>query len=114
MPSHIACGIICRPIEHLEPPPTDMCAIPRELTTMKVSELGEFDLIERLRRQLPKPHAGVIVGIGDDAAVLRQAADRYLLATCDAQVEGRHFLRGKATPYQIGRKALAVNLSDIA
>jgi thiamine-monophosphate kinase len=81
---------------------------------MKISELGEFGLIERLRKKLLAPHDGVIMGVGDDTAILKQASDRYLLATCDAQVEGKHFLRRKATPYQIGRKALAVNLSDIA
>ena len=81
---------------------------------MKISELGEFKLIDRLVKRLPPPPAGVVVGIGDDTAVLRQAGDKYLLATCDVQVEGRHFVRGRATPFQIGRKAMAVNLSDIA
>jgi thiamine-monophosphate kinase len=81
---------------------------------MKVSDLGEFALIERLRRQLLKPSNGVVMGIGDDTAILRQSNGCYWLATCDMQVEGQHFLRGKATPYQIGRKAMAVNLSDIA
>ena len=82
--------------------------------SMQISALGEFKLIERLQRSLPAARDGVIVGIGDDTAVLSQHGGRYLLATCDAQVEGRHFLRDKATPYQIGWKALAVNLSDIA
>ncbi len=81
---------------------------------MKVSELGEFALIERIRQHVTEQKDGVIRGIGDDTAVLRHSAERYLLATCDVQVEGRHFLRSKATAYQIGRKAMAVNLSDIA
>lgn len=81
---------------------------------MKISALGEFDLIERLRRQLPDAHEGVVVGIGDDTAVLSPTKGAYLLATCDVQVEGRHFLCDKATPEQVGRKAMAVNLSDIA
>ncbi len=81
---------------------------------MKISELGEFKLIERLQRALPAVRNGVVVGIGDDTAILKQPDGRYLLATVDAQVEGRHFLRDKATPYQIGWKSLAVNLSDIA
>jgi thiamine-monophosphate kinase len=81
---------------------------------MKISDLGEFKLIDRLVKRLPPPPAGVVVGIGDDTAVLRQSADKYLLATCDVQVEGRHFVRSRATPFQIGRKSLAVNLSDIA
>ncbi len=81
---------------------------------MHVSDLGEFKLIERLRRSMPAARDGVIVGIGDDAAVLKTVAGRVLLATCDVQVEGRHFMLDRATPYQIGWKSLAVNLSDIA
>src|SRR5437763_378343 len=81
---------------------------------MHLSEIGEFKLIERVQRSLPAARDGVVVGVGDDTAVLAQHGGQYLLATCDAQVEGRHFLRDKATPYQIGWKALAVNLSDIA
>jgi thiamine-monophosphate kinase len=81
---------------------------------MKISELGEFKLIERLRRLMPPPRPGLRVAIGDDTAAWQPSAGSLVLATCDSQVEGRHFLRAKATPYQIGRKALAVNLSDIA
>ncbi|MBI5880487.1 MAG: thiamine-phosphate kinase [Chloroflexi bacterium] len=81
---------------------------------MKISDIGEFKLIERIRAKLPPAPAGVVTGLGDDTAVMRPSAGAYLLATCDAQVEGRHFRREWSTPYQIGRKALAVNLSDIA
>ena len=73
--------------------------------------LGEFALIERLRSIVPGG-AGVVVGIGDDAAVLR--ANATLLATCDAQVEGIHFTRDVCTPADVGWRSLAVNLSDIA
>jgi thiamine-monophosphate kinase len=81
---------------------------------MKVSTIGEFGLIERLRRFLSKPDPRVIVGIGDDVAVLEGPGDMLLLATCDIQVEGVHFLRSLTSPYQLGRKALAINLSDVA
>jgi len=81
---------------------------------MKISDLGEFKLIERIRASLPPPPASVVTGLGDDTAVMRPTPGAYLLATCDAQVEGRHFRRAWYTPYQIGRKAIAVNLSDIA
>ena len=81
---------------------------------MKVSEIGEFGLIERLRRLLQEPDPRVMVGIGDDVAVLEGPGDMLLLATCDIQVEGIHFLPRFITPYQLGRKALAINLSDIA
>src|SRR5207302_525891 len=56
----------------------------------------------------------VIVSTGDDAALLDLGAAAPLVATVDAQVDGRHFLRDVATPEEIGHKALAVNLSDLA
>ena len=77
-----------------------------------VAEIGEFPLIERLRRLVPAAGPGVIVGIGDDAAVV-ELSERAL-ATCDVQVEGVHFTREMCTPADIGWRALAVNLSDIA
>ncbi len=82
--------------------------------TMKISDIGEFKLIERIQAKLPPGPPSIVTGLGDDTAVLRPTAGAYLLATCDAQVEGRHFRRDWSTPYQIGRKAVAVNLSDIA
>ncbi|MCL6613365.1 MAG: thiamine-phosphate kinase [Firmicutes bacterium] len=80
---------------------------------MDLKEIGEFGLIERLRAGCLHG-GGVIRGIGDDAAVLEFTPGALVLATCDMLVEGRHFLRQHITPYQLGRKALAVNLSDIA
>ena len=53
-------------------------------------------------------------GIGDDAAVLPIDGDRCLLITTDTLTEGRHFTRTGITPHLLGKKALAVNLSDIA
>jgi thiamine-monophosphate kinase len=79
------------------------------LTT--IAELGEFGLIARLTAGLLQP-AEVIVGVGDDATVLDM--DELIVATCDAQVEDTHFRLRHTTPYDIGRRALAVNLSDIA
>ncbi len=81
---------------------------------MKIDELGEFGLIDRIRRTLPAPGRDVLAGIGDDVAVLRAAADRVWLATCDVQVEGSHFIREAISPRDLGRKALAINQSDIA
>ncbi|HEX5570967.1 MAG TPA: thiamine-phosphate kinase [Ktedonobacterales bacterium] len=84
---------------------------------MRLDDLGEFPLIERLTAGL-ESRADVALGVGDDAAALDLGhdlgADHLLLATCDAQVEGTHFLTSVATPEEIGHKALAVNLSDIA
>lgn len=81
---------------------------------MRISSLGEFPLIHRVAQRLPAYRPDVRVGVGDDVAVLEQDEGTYLLATCDIQVEGVHFLRDRITPYQLGRKAAAINLSDIA
>lgn len=79
-----------------------------------VSELGEFGLIERLAAAAGiAPPPDLIVGIGDDAAAWR-TGDRVLLATTDTLVEGVHFLPEFSPWADVGWKALAVNLSDIA
>lgn len=72
----------------------------------------EFDFIEAVRRQQARDPR-VPVGIGDDTAVLFGGAKDWL-ATVDMLIEGVHFDRKTMTPAQIGRKAMAVNLSDIA
>jgi thiamine-monophosphate kinase len=81
---------------------------------MKVSDLGERRLLERIRARLPKPPGHVVVGIGDDAAVVEVARNTRVVVTTDALVEGVHFDRAFSTPADIGHKALAVNLSDLA
>jgi len=80
---------------------------------MKLQKLGEFGLIDRIAKKTKKGK-GVVLGIGDDCAVLEHTKDKYLLVTCDMLVEGVHFLLNKATPSQIGHKALGCGLSDIA
>ena len=77
-----------------------------------VSDLGEKGLIERMTRSI-KTDRSVIKGIGDDCAVLAAPRGTQLLFACDMLVEGVHFRRGAAAA-QIGWKALAVNVSDIA
>lgn len=81
---------------------------------MRIDQLGEFGLIDRIQHALPRPGRDVLVGIGDDVAVLHPGAGRVLLATCDVQMEGAHFLLDAVRPFDLGRKALAINLSDIA
>ncbi len=84
---------------------------------MKINEMGgEFALIDRLGAMVPKSHRELLVGMGDDAAVIRIAPEPvpYLLATTDIMVEGRHFHRQWAQPEQIGIKAAESNISDIA
>ncbi len=76
-------------------------------------DLGERGLIERIRRRVALADPAVLVGIGDDAAVLRWTGGT-LLATTDTLLEDVHFRRGTASLRDVGAKALAVNLSDIA
>jgi thiamine-monophosphate kinase len=75
--------------------------------------LGEFELIDLFTRALPLRGEGVLVGPGDDAAVLQPPRGEKLVATADAVFEGVHF-DARFTPPDIGWKALAVNLSDVA
>lgn len=77
-----------------------------------IADLGEFGLIAAIGRLLPGS-ADLIVGIGDDAAVVR-APDSRVVATTDMLIEGRHFRREWSAPRDIGHKAAARNLADIA
>lgn len=72
----------------------------------------EFDFIRWLRTKTPR-FPTVLVGPGDDCAVLEPARGRVLITT-DILTEGTDFTRDRASPREIGRKAMAVNLSDIA
>jgi thiamine-monophosphate kinase len=77
-------------------------------------DLGEFGLIERLAHALGSPADGrLVTGIGDDAAAWR-AGGAYIVATTDTMVSGVHFLPGRVAWGDVGWKALAVNISDIA
>jgi thiamine-monophosphate kinase len=78
--------------------------------------MNEFDFIRQLREQTSarKTSTRVITGIGDDAAVFRQALDRDLVISTDLLVEGVDFHRQATPPHLLGHKALAVSLSDIA
>lgn len=79
---------------------------------MLISELGEFGLIDRIKKTI-KLDSSVIKGIGDDCAVLKFGKDKYQLFTCDMLIEGVDFAHNEK-PYLIGRKSLAVSISDIA
>ncbi|MDD4953942.1 MAG: thiamine-phosphate kinase [Candidatus Omnitrophica bacterium] len=77
-----------------------------------LTKLGEFGLIERFRKAI-KLDSTVVKGSGDDCAVLKFDRKNYQLFTCDMLVEDVDFTL-KDRPYLIGRKSLAVSLSDIA
>jgi thiamine-monophosphate kinase len=79
---------------------------------LKISQLGEFGLIDALKKYAPISKM-VIKGIGDDAAVLPYSKREYLLLTTDMLAEDTHFTR-RMPPQAIGHKALASNISDIA
>lgn len=81
---------------------------------MLISETTERALIERIRARVPEAPDWVQLGIGDDAAVLEPARGELDVITTDAQVEGVHFDRRWMSMRDIGWKALAVNISDLA
>ena len=78
--------------------------------------MGEFDLIERYFKapaRAMRPNDAVALGIGDDCALLQPTPGIQLAISSDMLVEGRHFF-ADVNPYNLGHKALAVNLSDLA
>lgn len=80
---------------------------------MKISDIGEFKFIERISNKIKIP-SNDIIGIGDDCAVIPFDKDQNLLITTDMLVERIHFLKNKISPFDLGYKSLAVNISDIA
>jgi len=79
----------------------------------KLASLGEFGLISRISAAVG-PSQGVITGIGDDAAVTALTPGMQLLTSTDMLLEDVHFRRSWHDPYRLGRKSLAVSISDIA
>lgn len=80
----------------------------------RLTHLREFQLIQSLPRRFSTQGLRPIVGIGDDAAVLPSSSSQHVVISTDLLVEGIHFTRKTATMYDIGYKAAAANLSDIA
>jgi thiamine-monophosphate kinase len=89
----------------------------KQAQAAKRKSMSEFDLIRRLQEVIccgqPSGRLCPVIGIGDDGAILAVPCDRQLVATTDTLVEGVHFLTGVAAR-DLGHKALAVNLSDLA
>ncbi|GIF51955.1 thiamine-monophosphate kinase [Asanoa ferruginea] len=77
-----------------------------------MARTGEFGLIARVTARL-QPGASTLLGPGDDAAIV-SAPDGRVVASTDALVEGRHFRRDWASGVEIGHRAAAANLADIA
>jgi len=80
---------------------------------MKLKDIGEIGLINRFAGKIHCDRS-VVKGIGDDTAVIKWTRGKYLLYTCDMTIEDVHFRLKDASPYRIGWKALARNISDIA
>ncbi|MBW1806146.1 MAG: thiamine-phosphate kinase [Deltaproteobacteria bacterium] len=84
--------------------------------TETLAEIGEFGLIDRIDELLKKEGikgSGVILGIGDDAASFIPNDGYELLVTCDCMVEGRHYLADRILPFDLGRRSMVMNISDI-
>jgi thiamine-monophosphate kinase len=81
-----------------------------------VSDIGEFGLIKRINDLIEsegvKAH-GVTLGIGDDCASFTPETGYEVLVTCDCMIEGRHYLPEHITPFDLGRRAMVMNISDI-
>jgi thiamine-monophosphate kinase len=82
----------------------------------RVGDIGEFGLIGRINELLRREGAfseRVTIGIGDDTAAFLPRPGYEILVTCDAMVEGRHYLPQYMRSFDVGRRAMALNISDI-
>lgn len=80
---------------------------------MKLLRLEEKDLVEAIRKEFQGPHPGLMLGIGDDAAVFKSKGINFVI-TKDLLIEDVHFILRYHPPQLLGRKSLSVNLSDLA
>ncbi|MBN2062543.1 MAG: thiamine-phosphate kinase [Deltaproteobacteria bacterium] len=81
---------------------------------MKLKQIGEFGFINRIMRGCLIRESGIIKSIGDDSAVFSIPENEVILVTTDLLIEGVHFIRKATSGFNLGHKAMAVNLSDIA
>ncbi|WP_457625005.1 thiamine-phosphate kinase [Persephonella sp.] len=80
---------------------------------MKISKLGEFGLIDKLTSILQIKDSSVVVGFGDDCSCVNIHGE-LILFTSDIQLEGKHFIKEKIEPEDLGWKLVSINVSDIA
>ncbi|MDO9390532.1 MAG: AIR synthase related protein, partial [bacterium] len=82
----------------------------------KISDIGEFGLIDRIKKtagMVPR-NSRVLLGIGDDAALLKLSPGKICAVTTDTMVEGVHFDLSYTSFFDLGYRTMAANLSDIA
>ncbi|MGQ9618698.1 MAG: thiamine-phosphate kinase [Candidatus Aminicenantia bacterium] len=80
---------------------------------MKIKDIGELGFIKWIMENFETPETEGVKGIGDDTAIIRSNSN-YLLVTKDLLIEDVHFKLSFHPPYLLGRKSMAVNISDIA
>jgi len=81
-----------------------------------LADIGEFGLIRRIHELIDREGVktpGLTLGIGDDSASFHPNEGYELLVTCDCMLEGRHYLREYINPFDLGRRAMVMNVSDI-
>lgn len=81
---------------------------------MKVWQVGEFGLIDKIKNDTLTDPSMVVAGIGDDAALLKHPPDKILVATTDMMIENIHFMVSGDNGREIGYRVMAANVSDIA
>ena len=79
-----------------------------------LENIGEFGLITRITKNFNQQLRRTILPLGDDCAVYSGSASKYQIVSTDALVENIHFKFSTISPEQLGQKAIAVNISDIA
>src|SRR5579871_5221232 len=79
-----------------------------------LGKVGEFGFIEKLRTAMKAKNPNVVLGIGDDAAIFKPTKGHEMVFTTDMLVEGRHFDFKWISPWELGAKTMAVNISDCA
>ncbi len=82
---------------------------------MSLRELGELGVLRLMLPYLDRAGGDLVIGAGeDDAAAWREPDGSFTVATCDTAVEGRHFELGRQAPFEVGWRALALALGDLA